>query len=85
MTTFTGTDINIQRKVRRAWNYLETTAPNSFKAVPGTFLADLLKAIMIAIDEDTEDLLAADTMTGDIVVDVTTESLLNPVPYDKEI
>lgn len=85
MTTYTGTDANIQRKVRRAWNYLETTAPNSFKAVPGTFLVDLLKAIMIAIDEDTEDLLSADTITGDISVDITTASTLNPVPYDKEI
>lgn len=83
MTTFEGSDNNIQRKVRRAYDYLKTRHPIAFKLFPGGFLASFLKAIFIATDEDYTDFVESDGHA--IEIDTTTESELEPVPFDEDI
>lgn len=83
--SFTGADNNIQRKVRRAVQYLQEKNSSVFAQFSGSHLPDMLKAIFIALDEDYSELnTIAGTPTGVIDVDITTVSSLPPAPFDSE-
>ncbi len=82
--SFGGTDENIQRKIRRAYDYMQSEDPESF-AILKNGMATFLKGIFIALDEDLTNLATVDTGTGAIQIDTTTVSELNPVPYDEEV
>jgi len=84
MTIYSGGDPNIQRKARRAFNYLKTEAPEISKLMSGSTLDKFLKSIFIALDEDYKDNTTVDTGTGEIIIDETTVSTLDPIPFDKE-
>lgn len=83
MTTYSGADNNIQRKVRRAYAYIKDTKPEIFASLPGENLSFIFKAIFIALDEDYKDTTTVDTT--EILIDTSTVSTLNPVPNDPEV
>lgn len=84
MTSYSGSDPNIQRKARRAYKHLKDNAPDVTKLMSGSTLDQFLKAIFIALDEDYKDNTLVDTGTGEILIDETTPSTLDPIPYDKD-
>lgn len=89
MTQFLGSDKNIQRKVRRAFEYLKTQNSLIFKLMPNAMMATLLKSIFIAIDEDLANYNTIknppiNTPQGALEINNFTESSLDGIPYDKE-
>jgi hypothetical protein len=90
MIEFSGSDKNIQRKVRRAFEYLKSQNSLIFKLMPDALTATLLKAIFIAIDEDLANYNTIKnppigTIQGALEINTTTESSLDGIPYDKEV
>jgi len=87
MTNFQSSDNNIERKKRRAYDFLiNSPSKDLWLQVFGEGLADLLSAIFIAIDEDYTNYNNANLnplVSGLILPDTSTQSNLNPLPKDK--
>lgn len=87
MDSFTGGQPHIQRVVRRAYSIIKSSDSVFTKLFPGGFLNVFLKAITIAIFEE---LANYNTLKNNMIPDgliefeVTTESTLDPMPYDNE-
>lgn len=87
---FSGSDPNIQRKVRRAYQLLKQMNPIFAVLIPNTLVVALFKAIYIANDEDLANYNTIKnpppmTPQGAIEFNITDSSLLNPVPYDLDV
>ena len=83
--TLDGSSIPVQRVIRRYFDYLKTTSPTTFKLASGSELATMAKAMAISILEEMANLNEPSTTTGAITLDMTTESTLEPIPYDKDV
>lgn len=87
--TFNGSNNNIQRKVRRAFDHLKNNPNKQLVPISDSYLVEILKSIFIAIDEDLANYnhlynaLPSDP-DGAILIDTSTVSTLDPAPFDMD-